>query len=69
MRADERGLQLLREHVIPEARIHYAYIDAGGTAPNVVQDRAVVRYEVRAPYVSQVKELFARWNGWPKGRL
>ena len=54
------GCNYLREHVIPEARIHYAYIDAGGTAPNVVQDRAVVRYEVRAPYVSQVKELFAR---------
>lgn len=54
------GCNYLREHVVPEARIHYAYIDAGGTAPNVVQDRAVVRYEVRAPYVSQVKELFAR---------
>lgn len=46
--------------MIPEARIHYAYIDAGGTAPNVVQDRAIVRYEVRAPYVKQVKELFER---------
>ena len=54
------GCNYLREHVIPEARIHYAYIDAGGTAPNVVQDHAVVRYEVRAPYVSQVKELFER---------
>lgn len=54
------GCNYLREHVIPEARIHYAYIDAGGTAPNVVQDHAVVRYEVRAPYVKQVKELFER---------
>ena len=54
------GCNYLREHVIPEARIHYAYIDAGGTAPNVVQDHAVVRYEVRAPYVYQVKELFER---------
>lgn len=54
------GCNYLREHVIPEARIHYAYIHAGGTAPNVVQDRAVVRYEVRAPYVKQVKELFER---------
>lgn len=54
------GCNYLREHVIPEARIHYAYIDAGGTAPNVVQDRAIVRYEVRAPYVKQVKELFER---------
>lgn len=54
------GCNYLREHVIPEARIHYAYIDVGGTAPNVVQDHAAVRYEVRAPYVSQLKELFER---------
>lgn len=54
------GCNYLREHIIPEARIHYAYIDAGGTAPNVVQDHATVRYEVRAPYVSQLKDLFER---------
>ena len=54
------GCNYLREHVIPEARIHYAYIDSGGTAPNVVQDRAVVRYEVRAPYVDQAKDIFER---------
>ena len=54
------GCNYLREHMIPEARIHYAYIDAGGTAPNVVQDHAVIRYEVRSPWVSQVKELFER---------
>lgn len=46
--------------MIPEARIHYAYIDAGGTAPNVVQDHATIRYEVRSPWVYQVKELFER---------
>jgi len=54
------GCNYMREHIFPEARIHYAYIDAGGTAPNVVQDRATVRYEVRAPYVEQVKELYQR---------
>lgn len=54
------GCNYLREHMIPEARIHYAYIDAGGTAPNVVQDHAVIRYEVRSPWVSQAKELFER---------
>ncbi len=54
------GCNYLREHMIPEARIHYAYIDAGGTAPNVVQDHAVIRYEVRSPWVSQVKDLFER---------
>ncbi len=54
------GCNYLREHMIPEARIHYAYIDAGGTAPNVVPDRATVRYEVRAPWVADVKELYER---------
>ena len=36
------GCNYLREHMIPEARIHYAYIDAGGTAPNVVQDLSLI---------------------------
>lgn len=54
------GCNYLREHMIPEARVHYAYIDAGGTAPNVVQDHAVIRYEVRSPWVPQTKELFER---------
>ena len=61
------GCNYLREHMIPEARIHYAYIDAGGTAPNVVQDHAVIRYEVRSPWVSQVKELFERVKNVARG--
>lgn len=61
------GCNYLREHVIPEARIHYAYIDAGGTSPNVVQDHAIVRYEVRAPWVSQAKELFERVKNVARG--
>lgn len=61
------GCNYLREHMIPEARIHYAYIDAGGTAPNVVQDHAVIRYEVRSPWVSQVKELFKRVQNVARG--
>ena len=54
------GCNYLREHMIDQARIHYAYSDAGGTAPNVVQDHAVIKYEVRAPKVFQMKELFTR---------
>lgn len=61
------GCNYLREHMIPEGRIHYAYIDAGGTAPNVVQDHAVIRYEVRSPWVSQVKELFERVKNVARG--
>lgn len=54
------GCNYLREHMIDAARIHYAYSDPGGTAPNVVQSHAVIKYEVRAPKISQVDELFAR---------
>lgn len=42
------GVNYLREHMPPDARVHYAYLDAGGIAPNVVQARAKVRYAVRA---------------------
>ncbi len=42
------GVNYLREHVPSDARIHYAIIDSGGRAPNVVQAKATVRYSVRA---------------------
>lgn len=54
------GVNYLREHMADQARIHYAYADAGGISPNVVQDRSLIKYEVRSPKVSQVKELFER---------
>ena len=61
------GTNYLREHMIDAARIHYAYSDPGGTAPNVVQSHAVIKYEVRSPKVSQVQELFARVVDVAKG--
>lgn len=54
------GVNYLREHVIPEARIHYAYIDVGGIAPNVVQDHAKLHYFIRAPKAAQVNEIYQR---------
>ena len=54
------GCNYLREHMLPDERIHYAYTDVGGTAPNVVQDHATVRYEVRSPFVHQLRPLFDR---------
>lgn len=50
----------MREHIIPEARIHYAITDTGGTAPNVIPDRASAAYEVRAPKRKQAEELKER---------
>jgi aminobenzoyl-glutamate utilization protein B len=40
------GVNMMREHVKPTARIHYVISD-GGNAPNVVPDRAQVWYFVR----------------------
>jgi aminobenzoyl-glutamate utilization protein B len=50
------GVNYLREHMPADARIHSAYLDAGGIAPNVVQARTVVRYLVRA---AELADLFA----------
>ena len=43
------GVQFLREHMEPQARIHYAVTDGGGCSPNVVQSKASVLYMVRSP--------------------
>ena len=54
------GVNYLREHVPAGSRMHYALIDAGGIAPNVVQSSATVRYSVRAKTLPQMKALMER---------
>jgi aminobenzoyl-glutamate utilization protein B len=54
------GINYLRAHMPSTARIHYALIDAGGIAPNVVQARATVRYLVRARELPDLHRLNAR---------
>ncbi len=54
------GVNYLREHVIPEARMHYAVTDTGGISPNVVQAHAEALYLVRAPEGSEVQHIFSR---------
>ncbi|MDR1030727.1 MAG: amidohydrolase [Treponema sp.] len=54
------GVNYLREHTIQESRIHYAYTDVGGGAPNVVQASAELLYFIRAPKSSQVREIYER---------
>ncbi len=61
------GANFLREHIIPEARIHYAFRDVGGIAPNVVQPTSCVHYMIRAPRNSQVQEIYARVIDIAKG--
>lgn len=53
------GANYLREHIIPQARIHYVITNGGGK-PNVVPPEAESWYFVRAPYKKQVDELVRR---------
>lgn len=52
-------VNMMREHVPQETRIHYV-ITKGGDAPNVVPGFAEVYYYVRHPEMDNVKSLFER---------
>ncbi|QYK40570.1 MAG: amidohydrolase [Paracoccaceae bacterium] len=54
------GVNYLREHMPDGCRLHYAYQDAGGAAPNVVQAHAVVRHLIRASDAAELLPLVAR---------
>ncbi|MBC7478674.1 MAG: amidohydrolase [Pseudorhodobacter sp.] len=61
------GVNYLREHMVNGARIHYAYLDAGGSAPNVVQARAKVRYSIRALQLADMLALVERVKDVARG--
>ena len=52
-------VNLMREHVPSDSRIHYVITD-GGDAPNIVPETAQVYYYVRHPQPEKVVELFER---------
>lgn len=54
------GVNYMREHMPSDARIHYAMLDSGGIAPNVVQASAKVRYAIRARDLAGMLELNER---------
>ncbi len=54
------GVNFLREHMRDTARVHYAFIDAGGRSPNVVPASAELYYLVRAETVAEMQELYNR---------
>jgi len=54
------GVNYMREHMPSDARIHYAVLDAGGIAPNVVQAHAKVRYLIRARNLPELNRLIER---------
>ena len=53
------SVNYLREHVIPDVRIHYVITNGGGE-PNVVPAEATAWYYVRAPRRHQVDDTFER---------
>lgn len=61
------GVNYLREHVPTTVRMHYAYLDVGGSAPNVVQSHASVVYALRAPETSDVEKVCRRVEDVARG--
>ncbi len=57
--AMDNMVNMMREHIPQESRIHYVITD-GGKAPNVVPDFSEVYYYARHPNREVVKELFDR---------
>ncbi len=62
------GANYMREHMIPDARLHYV-ITNGGLAPNIVPAEAEVHYFVRAPERYQVDELYNRLKKVAEGAV
>lgn len=60
------GVNMLREHVRPSVRMHYAIV-AGGEVPNVVPEYAKVWMWVRDSKRNGVEEVFARVKDIAKG--
>jgi len=59
-------VNMMREHVPQETRIHYV-ITSGGNAPNVVPDFAEVFYYVRHPEATKVREIWERLEAAAEG--
>lgn len=54
------GVNYLREHMPTTARLHYATVNTGGNAPNVVQAFAAVRHVIRDLNLPDMWDLVAR---------
>lgn len=61
------GVNYMREHMPSDARVHYALLDTGGIAPNVVQAHARVRYSIRAMELQGMLSLVERVNKIAQG--
>lgn len=61
------GVNYLREHMESSDRVHYAYTNVGGKAPNVVQSEACVKYFVRSTTNPKCEALYQRVINVAKG--
>lgn len=59
-------VNMMREHIPQETRIHYVITD-GGKAPNVVPDYAEVYYYIRHPKRADVVDIFERVKNAAEG--
>jgi len=60
------GIDALREHVTTDVRIH-GVIDEGGEAPNIVPEKAVARFYVRAARRTYLNQVVERVKDCAKG--
>ncbi|MGC9372317.1 MAG: amidohydrolase [Thermovirgaceae bacterium] len=60
------AVDMLRQHVSPEVRMH-GIITAGGEAPNIVPDRAAAKFYFRAPKRATVDEVVAKAKNCARG--
>lgn len=60
------AVDMLRQHVRPEARMHGIVYD-GGAAPNIVPERAVGRFYFRAPKQAYLDEIIKKVHNCARG--
>jgi amidohydrolase len=60
------GINALRQHITPDARIH-GIIKEGGKAANVVPDRAIAQFYIRASKKKYLKELVEKVKNIARG--
>lgn len=61
------GANYLREHLPPAAKLHYAYLDAGAKAPNVIPERAGLKYIIRSSTIDDALAVRARVEDIARG--
>ena len=61
------GVNYLREHMESTERVHYAYTNVGGKAPNVVQSEGTLKYFIRSTTNPKCVKLLERVNNIARG--